>query len=125
MLIYFFHVNLSASPPMPTIRMYIGWVKFHTMYEKNENLVKNSFDPMFRTNNSSKNFTSVRIINVFNENNSDTRIFAFAKSADVKNRKNKGLVNKVNFELDDHLILWFIYENNEFFRSVVTKLFLS
>ena len=75
------------------------------MYEKNENLVKNSFDPMFRTNNSSKNFTSVRIINVFNENNSDTRIFAFAKNADVKNRKNKGLVNKVNFELDDHLIL--------------------
>ena len=38
------------------------------MYEKNENLVKNNFDPMFRTNNSSKNFTTVRIKNVFNEN---------------------------------------------------------
>ena len=75
------------------------------MYEKNENLVKNNFDPMFSTNNSSKNFTTVRIINVFNENNSDIRIFIFAKNADVKNRKNKGLVNKVNFELDDHLIL--------------------
>ena len=75
------------------------------MYEENENLVKNNFDPMFSTNNSSRNFTTVRIINVFNENNSDTRIFIFAKNADVKNRKNKGLVNKVNFELDDHLIL--------------------
>ena len=75
------------------------------MYEENENLVKNNFDPMFSTNNSSRNFTTVRIINVFNENNSDTRIFTFAKNADVKNRKNKGLVNKVNFELDDHLIL--------------------
>ena len=75
------------------------------MYEKNENLVKNNFEPMFSTNNSSKNFTIVRIINVFNENNSDTIIFIFAKNADVKNRKNKGLVNKVNFELDDHLIL--------------------
>ena len=75
------------------------------MYEKNENLVKNNFDPMFSTNNSSRNFTTVRIINVFNENSSDIRIFIFAKNADVKNRKNKGLVNKVNFELDDHLIL--------------------
>ena len=75
------------------------------MYEKNENLVKNNFEPMFSTNNSSKNFTTVRIINVFNENNSDKRIFIFAKNADVKNRKNKGLVNKVNFEFDDHLIL--------------------
>ena len=75
------------------------------MYEKNENLVKNNFEPMFSTNNSSRNFTTVRIINVFNENNRDTRIFIFAKNADVKNRKNKGLVNKVNFELDDHLII--------------------
>ena len=75
------------------------------MYEKNENLVKNNFEPMFSTNNSSKNFTTVRIINVFNENNSDKRIFIFAKNADVKNRKNKGIVNKVNFEFDDHLIL--------------------
>ena len=75
------------------------------MYEKNENLVKNNFDPMFSTNNSSRNFTTVRIINVFNENSSDIRMFIFAKNADVKNRKNKGLVNKVNFELDDHLIL--------------------
>ena len=75
------------------------------MYEKNENLVKNNFEPMFSTNNSSRNFTTVRIINVFNENSSDIRMFIFAKNADVKNRKNKGLVNKVNFELDDHLIL--------------------
>ena len=75
------------------------------MYEKNENVVKNNFEPMFSTNNSSKNFTTVRIINVFNENSSDIRIFIFAKNADVKNRKNKGLVNKVNFELEDHLIL--------------------
>ena len=75
------------------------------MYEKNENLVKNNFEPMYRTNNSSKNFTTIRIINVFNENSSDIRMFIFAKNADVKNRKNKGLVNKVNFELDDHLIL--------------------
>ena len=75
------------------------------MYEKNESLVKNSFDPMFRTNNSSRNFTTVRIINVFNENSRDIRIFMFAKKAEVKNKKNKGLVNKVNFELDDHLIL--------------------
>ena len=75
------------------------------MYEKNENLVKNNFEPMFSTNNSSRNFTTVRIINVFNENNSDIRMFIFAKNADVKNRKNKGLVNKVNFEFDDHLIL--------------------
>ena len=75
------------------------------MYEENENLVKNNFDPMFSTNNSSRNFTTVRIINVFNENSSDIRMFIFAKNADVKNRKNKGLVNKVNFELDDHLIL--------------------
>ena len=75
------------------------------MYEKNENLVKNNFDPMFSTNNSSRNFTIVRIINVFNENSSDIKMFIFAKNADVKNRKNKGLVNKVNFELDDHLIL--------------------
>ena len=75
------------------------------MYEENENLVKNNFDPMFSTNNSSRNFTTVRIINVFNENSSDIRMFIFAKNADVKNKKNKGLVNKVNFELDDHLIL--------------------
>ena len=76
------------------------------MYEKNENLVKNNFEPMFSTNNSSKNFATVRIINnVFNENSSDIRMFIFAKNADVKNRKNKGLVNKVNFEFDDHLIL--------------------
>ena len=75
------------------------------MYEKNENLVKNNFDPMFSTNNSSRNFTTARIINVFNENSSDIRMFIFAKNADVKNRKNKGFVNKVNFELDDHLIL--------------------
>ena len=95
------------------------------MYEKNEKLVRNNFEPMFSTNNSSKNFTTARIINVFNENNSDTRIFTFAKNADVKNKKNRGLVNKVNFELDDHLILWFIKEDNEFFGSVVTKLFLS
>ena len=32
-------------------------------------------------------------------------MFTFAKNADTKNKKNKGLVNKVNFELDDHLIL--------------------
>ena len=75
------------------------------MYEKNENLVKNNFDPMLRTNNSSKNFTIVIIINVFKENSSDIRMFIFAINADVKNKKNKGLVNKVNFELDDHLIL--------------------
>ena len=75
------------------------------MYEKNENLVKNNFDPMFSTNNSSKNFTIVIIINVFKENSSDIRMFIFAKNADVKNRKNKGLVNKVNFEFEDHLIL--------------------
>ena len=75
------------------------------MYEKNENLVKNNFNPMFSTNNSSKNFITVRIINIFNENSSDIRMFIFEKNADVKNRKNKGLVNKVNFELDDHLIL--------------------
>ena len=75
------------------------------MYEKNENLVKNNFDPMFSTKNSSRNFTIISIINIFNENNRDIRIFIFAKNADVKNRKNKGLVNKVNFELDDHLIL--------------------
>ena len=43
------------------------------MYEKNEILVKNNFDPMFSTSNSSKNFTPVRIINVFNENNRDTK----------------------------------------------------
>ena len=47
----------------------------------------------------------MRITNVFNENNSDIRMFTFAKKADVKNKKNRGLVNKVNFELDDHLIL--------------------
>tara|TARA_B100000989_G_C19264436_1_gene353526 strand:- start:21 stop:248 length:228 start_codon:yes stop_codon:yes gene_type:complete len=75
------------------------------MYEKSEILVINNFDPMFSTSNSSKNFTPVRIINVFNENNRDTRTFIFAKNADIKNRKNKGLVNKVNLELDDHLIL--------------------
>ena len=60
---------------------------------------------MFSTNNSSRNFTTVRIINVFSENSRDIRMFTFAKKADVKNKKNKGLVNKVNFELDDHLIL--------------------
>ena len=75
------------------------------MYEKNENLVKNNFDPMFSTNNSSRNFITVRIINVFNENSRDITMFTFAKKADIKNKKNKGLVNKVNFELDDHLIL--------------------
>tara|TARA_B100000085_G_scaffold216018_1_gene200355 strand:- start:30 stop:257 length:228 start_codon:yes stop_codon:yes gene_type:complete len=75
------------------------------MYEKNECLVKNNFDPMFSTNNSSRNFTTARIINMFNEDSSDIRIFIFAKKADVKNKKNKGLVYKVNFELDDHLIL--------------------
>ena len=75
------------------------------MYEKNENLVKNNFDPMLSTNNSSKNFTIVIIINVFKENISDIRMFIFAINADIKNKKNKGLVNKVNFELDDHLIL--------------------
>ena len=75
------------------------------MNEKNENLVKNNFDPMFNTNNSSKNFTMIRIINVFNENSSDMRMFTFTKKADVKNKKNRGLLNKVNFELDDHLIL--------------------
>ena len=75
------------------------------MYEENEYLVKNNFDPMFNTNNSSRNFTTVRIINVFNENSSDKRMFIFAKNADVRNRKNKGLVNKVNFEFDDHLVL--------------------
>ena len=75
------------------------------MYEKNETLVKNNFDPMVSTNNSSRNFTTVRITNVFNENIRDIRMFTFAKKADVKNKKNKGLVNKVNFELDDHLIL--------------------
>ena len=42
------------------------------MYEDNENLVKNNFDPMFSTNNSSRNFTTVRIINVFNENSSES-----------------------------------------------------
>ena len=60
---------------------------------------------MFSTNNSSKNFTTVIVINVFNENSIDIRIFIFAKNADIKNRKNRGLVNKVNFEFDDHLIL--------------------
>ena len=75
------------------------------MYEKNENLVKNNFDPMFSTNNSSRNFTTARIINVFNENSNDIRMFIFVKKADVKNKKNKGLVNSVNLELDDHLIL--------------------
>ena len=75
------------------------------MYEKNENLVKNNFDPIYSTNASSKNFTTVRIINVLNENISDIRIFIFTKNADAKNRKNKGLVNKVNFEFEDHLIL--------------------
>ena len=75
------------------------------MYEKNENLVKNNFDPMYSTNPSSKNFTTVIVINVFNENSSDIRMFIFAKNADVKNRKNRGLVKTVNFEFDDHLIL--------------------
>ena len=60
------------------------------MYEKNETLVKNNFDPMFSTNNSSRNFTTVRIINVFNENSIDIRMFTFAKNADVKNKKIKG-----------------------------------
>ena len=75
------------------------------MYAKNENLVKNNFDPMLSTNSSSRNFTNVRTMNILNEKSSDIRMFMFAKNADVKNRKNKGLVNKVNFELDDHLIL--------------------
>ena len=75
------------------------------IYEKNEYLVKNNFDPMYITIASSKNFTPVRIINVFIDNRIDMRIFMFAINADVKNRKNKGLVNKVNFEFDDHLIL--------------------
>ena len=74
------------------------------MYEKNENFVKNNFDPMYSTNASSKNFTTVIVINVFNENSSDMRMFIFAKNADVKNRKNRGLVKTVNFEFDDHLI---------------------
>ena len=75
------------------------------MYENNESFVKNNFDPMFSTNNSRRNFTTVRIMYVFNENSRDIRIFTFAKKADVKNKKNRGLVNKVNLELDDHLIL--------------------
>ncbi len=75
------------------------------MYEENENFVKNNFDPMCSTIASSKNFTTVIVINVFNENSSDIRIFIFVKNADVKNKKNRGLVNKVNFEFDDHLIL--------------------
>ena len=60
---------------------------------------------MYSTIASSKNFTPVRIINVLIDNRIDMRIFMFAINADVKNRKNKGLVNKVNFEFDDHLIL--------------------
>ena len=60
---------------------------------------------MFIINSSSRNFTNIRTINILNEKSSDIRIFMFAKNTDVKNIKNKGLVNKVNFELDDHLIL--------------------
>tara|TARA_B100001559_G_C16093681_1_gene436019 strand:- start:145 stop:372 length:228 start_codon:yes stop_codon:yes gene_type:complete len=75
------------------------------MYEKNENFVKNNFDPMYSTIASSKNFTIMSIIKVSIDNISDIRIFIFAKNADTKNRKNKELVSKVNFEFDDHLIL--------------------
>ena len=75
------------------------------MYEKNENFVKNNLDAMYNTIASSKNFTSVIIINIFNENSSDVTTFIFAKNTDAKNRKNRGLVNKVIFEFDDHLIL--------------------
>ena len=60
---------------------------------------------MYSTIASSKNFTIMSIIKVSIDNISDIRIFIFAKNADTKNRKNKELVSKVNFEFDDHLIL--------------------
>ena len=38
----------------------------------------------------------------------EINIFMFAINADVRKQKNNGLVNKVSFEFDDHLILWFM-----------------
>ena len=68
------------------------------MYEKNDTFVKNIFVPMYRTNASSINFKTTRITNVFTDKNSEIRMFMFPINADTKNRKNMGLVVRVNFE---------------------------
>lgn len=74
---------------------------------------------------SSKNFITISIIEILNESIIEIRIFTLVVKAEIKKQKNKGLVNKVSFEFDDHLILWFMYEETEFFGNVVTKLSLS
>ena len=35
----------------------------------------------------------------------ETNMVMFAVKADIRKQKNNGLVNKVSFEFDDHLIL--------------------
>ena len=55
----------------------------------------------------------------------ETNMFMFAINADTRKQKNNGLVNKVSFEFDDHLILWFIYPSIVFLGEVETKLFSS
>ena len=78
---------------------------FHTLYDKKEIFVKNILDPMNMTNHSRKNFADIkkreRLDSVMIEN----RINEFAKNADNKNPKNKGLERKLYFELEDHRIL--------------------
>ena len=78
----------------------------HMLYDKKEILVKNILDPINMTNPSSKNFANIKNKERLDRLIIKYRTDEFAKNADSKNQKNKGLDLKVDFELEDQRILW-------------------
>ena len=78
----------------------------HMLYDRKEILVKNILDPINMTNPSSKNFANIKNKERLDRLIIKYRTDEFAKNADSKNQKNKGLDLKVDFELEDQRILW-------------------
>ena len=78
----------------------------HMLYDKKEILVKNILDPINMTNPSSKNFANIKNKERLDRLIIEYKTDEFAKNADSKNPKNKGLDLKVDFEFEDQRILW-------------------
>ena len=77
------------------------------LYDKKEIFVKNILDPINMTNPSRKNFANIKNKERLDSVIIEYRTEEFAKNADNKNPKNKGLDWRVDFELEDQRILWF------------------
>jgi len=85
----------------------MGCVMFHILYETKEIFVRKILDPIKITNPSRKNFANNKNKEISDSAKIEYRIDELAKNAESKKQKNKGLDLRVDFELDDHRILWF------------------